>query len=107
MEQTDRGQRSWGTLLLKKVRSKHILIFTVYAYIHNYGEWSCQHVTHCVTILFVHAVAYTSDVMPSGTIPPTTSTSALSPTPTGPAETAGELTLVLKACLYSNVFVLD
>ena len=46
-------------------------------------------------------VAYTFDVVPSGTIPPTTSTSALSPTPTAPSETAGELTLVLKTCLYS------
>ena len=64
-------------------------------------------VTPCFTILFSHAVAYTSDVVPSGTIPATTSTSALSPTPTAPSETAGELTLVLKTCLYSNEFVLD
>ena len=76
-------------------------------YIHTYGEWSCQRVTPCVTILFAHAAAYTSDVVPSGTIPPTTSTSALPPTPTAPSETAGELTLVLKICLYCNEFVLD
>ena len=64
-------------------------------------------ITHCVTMLFAHVVAYTSDVVPSGTIPAATSTSALSPTPT--AETAGELTLVLKTCncLYSNEFVSD
>ena len=60
--------------------------------VHTYGEWSCQRVTHCVTLFFAHAVAYTSDVVPSGTIPATTSTSALSPTTTAPAETDGELT---------------
>ena len=46
--------------------------------IHTYGEWSCQRVTHCVTILFAHVVMDTSDAVPSGTIPPTISTSALS-----------------------------
>ena len=86
----------------------HTHLFTVYTYIHRYGEWSCR-VTHCVIILFSHAVAYTSDVVPSGMIPAATSTSALSPTPVAPAETAGELTLVLKTCncLYSDEFVSD
>ena len=51
MEQTDRGQRSLETLLLKKVRSKRIHSFTVYTCNHINGEWSCQRVTHCVTIL--------------------------------------------------------
>ena len=52
--------------------------------------------------LHVHnMVVDTSDVVPLETIPATTSTSALSPAPTAPSETAGELTLVLKTCLYS------
>ena len=50
--------------------------------------------------LHMYLVVDTSDVVPSGTIPATPSTSALSPTPTAPAETAGELILVLKTCLF-------
>ena len=69
-------------------------------FIHTYGEWSCQRVTHCVTMLLAHVVTDTSDVVPSGTIPATISTSALPPAPTAPSETAGELTLVWKTCLH-------
>ena len=57
--------------------------------------------------LHMYLVVDTSDVVPSETIPATPSTLALPPTPTAPSETAGELTLVLKTCLYSNVLVLD
>ena len=34
----DRGQKSLGTLLLKKVRSKHIRTYIYSQFIHTYGE---------------------------------------------------------------------
>ena len=43
--------------------------------------------------LHMYIVLDTSDFVPSGTIPPTTSTSVLQLAPTAPSETAGELTL--------------
>ena len=75
-----------------------LCIHSLYIHLVSGGNPLTSRVTYCVTQFFAHAVAVTSDVVPSGTIPPTTSASALSPTPTAPSETAGELTLVLKAC---------